>query len=261
MTSERMLRTTEIEPDRTQPRKDFDEEAIASLALSIKQFGVIQPVIVRKTDNGSYRIIAGERRWRAAMLAGIEEIPVIIGDFSEKQSKQISLVENVQREDLNPIEEALAYKELVDKYHMKHEDIAEISGRSRPVVTNLLRILSMPDDIQQLIRDGRISTSNAKILLSCDNEQTMKKLAFECAEKGLTSKQLEPLVKQSLKSPKAYTTKSDSYFREMELSLKDRLCRNVSIKSDSKGKGTLILEFYDREDLLSIAEKLTQAEK
>ena len=260
MTSEKMLRTTEIEPDRSQPRKDFDEDAIASLALSIKQFGVIQPVIVRKMDNGSYRIIAGERRWRAAMLAGIEEIPVITGDFSEKQSKQISLVENVQRENLNPIEEALAYKELADKYHMTHENIAEISGRSRPAVTNLLRILSMPDEIQQLIRNGRISTSNAKILLSCDNEQTMKKLAFECAEKGLTSKQLELLVKQSLKSPRA-SGKSDSYFKEMELSLRDRLCRNVSIKSDSKGKGTLILEFYDREDLFSIAEKLTQAEK
>lgn len=260
MTSEKMLRTTEIEPDRSQPRKDFDEETIAGLALSIKQFGVIQPVIVRKTDNGSYRIIAGERRWRAAMLAGIEEIPAIIGDFSEKQSKQISLVENVQREDLNPIEEALAYKELADKYHMTHENIAEISGRSRPAVTNLLRILSMPGEIQQLIRDGKISTGNAKILLSCDNEQTMKKLAFECAEKGLTLRQLELLVKQSLKAPKA-SKKSSSYFREMELSLKDRLCRNVSIKSDSKGKGTLILEFYDREDLFSIAEKLTQAEK
>lgn len=260
MTSVKTLRTMEIEPDRSQPRKDFDEDSIASLAESIRQFGIIQPVIVKKINNGSYRIVAGERRWRAAMLAGIEEIPVIISDCSEKQSRQISLIENIQRENLNPIEEALGYRELADRYNMTQENIAAVSGRSRPVVANLLRMLSMPDEIQQLIKDGKISTAQAKLLLSCDDKQIMKELAFKCAEEGLTVKQLERLVKQSLKAPKS-TKRTDSYFKEMEISLKDMLCRNVSIKSDSKGKGTLILEFYDRDDLSAIAEKLTQAEK
>lgn len=252
-----ILRTMEIEPNRSQPRKNFDNDAIAELAQSIKHFGIIQPVVVRQLPNGVYRIVAGERRWRAARMAGLEEIPVIIRTFSDIEETQISLIENLLREDLNPLEEAMGYKELMDKYNMTHEEISDVFGCSRSYITNSLRLLYLPKDVCTLLAEGKISVGHAKLLLSCNNEKTISELAVQCAEGNLTVKQLDKLIKSIAKTEKnPKTEKRDSFYREMELSLKEILGRKISIKNEKSGRGTIILEYYDKEDLSAIADTL-----
>ena len=251
------LRISEIEPNRLQPRKDFDEEAIASLADSIKDHGLLQPIVVRPYGR-AYQIVAGERRWRAARVAGLGEVPVVIKEFSDSEAMQIALIENLQRENLNPVEEALGYRELSEKYDMTQESIAEMTGRSRSAVTNAIRILGLPDEVLEMIRNGSVSTGHAKVLLALDDEKTIKELASQVADGVLTVRALENAVK-SLKSEKKGKTppkKTDTYFREMELSLKERLGRKVVIKNKSNDKGTLVLEFYNKDDLREIADRL-----
>ena len=251
------LRISEIEPNRLQPRKDFDEEAIASLADSIKDHGLLQPIVVRPYGR-AYQIVAGERRWRAARVAGLGEVPVVIKEFSDSEAMQIALIENLQRENLNPVEEALGYRELSEKYNMTQESIAEMTGRSRSSVTNAIRILGLPDEVLEMIRNGQVSTGHAKVLLALDDEKTIKELAAQVADGVLTVRALENAVK-SLKSEKKGKTppkKTDTYFREMELSLKERLGRKVLIKNKSNDKGTLVLEFYNKDDLREIADRL-----
>ena len=251
------LRISEIEPNRLQPRKDFDEEAIASLADSIKDHGLLQPIVVRPYGR-AYQIVAGERRWRAARVAGLGEVPVVIKEFSDSEAMQIALIENLQRENLNPVEEALGYRELSEKYDMTQESIAEMTGRSRSAVTNAIRILGLPDEVLEMIRNGSVSTGHAKVLLALDDEKTIKELAAQVADGVLTVRALENAVK-SLKSEKKGKTppkKTDTYFREMELSLKERLGRKVVIKNKSNDKGTLVLEFYNKDDLREIADRL-----
>ena len=251
------LRISEIEPNRLQPRKDFDEEAIASLADSIKDHGLLQPIVVRPYGR-AYQIVAGERRWRAARIAGLGEVPVVIKEFSDSEAMQIALIENLQRENLNPVEEALGYRELSEKYDMTQESIAEMTGRSRSAVTNAIRILGLPDEVLEMIRNGSVSTGHAKVLLALDDEKTIKELAAQVADGVLTVRALENVVK-SLKSEKKGKTppkKTDTYFREMELSLKERLGRKVLIKNKSNDKGTLVLEFYNKDDLREIADRL-----
>ena len=251
------LRISEIEPNRLQPRKDFDEEAIASLADSIKDHGLLQPIVVRPYGR-SYQIVAGERRWRAARVAGLGEVPVVIKEFSDSEAMQIALIENLQRENLNPVEEALGYRELSEKYDMTQESIAEMTGRSRSAVTNAIRILGLPDEVLEMIRNGSVSTGHAKVLLALDDEKTIKELAAQVADGVLTVRALENAVK-SLKSEKKGKNphkKTDTYFREMELSLKERLGRKVLIKNKSNDKGTLVLEFYNKDDLREIADRL-----
>ena len=251
------LRISEIEPNRLQPRKDFDEEAIASLADSIKDHGLLQPIVVRPYGR-AYQIVAGERRWRAARVAGLGEVPVVIKEFSDSEAMQIALIENLQRENLNPVEEALGYRELSEKYDMTQESIAEMTGRSRSAVTNAIRILGLPDEVLEMIRNGQVSTGHAKVLLALDDEKTIKELAVQVADGVLTVRALENAVK-SLKSEKKGKTppkKTDTYFREMELSLKERLGRKVLIKNKSNDKGTLVLEFYNKDDLREIADRL-----
>ena len=251
------LRISEIEPNRLQPRKDFDEEAIASLADSIKDHGLLQPIVVRPYGR-AYQIVAGERRWRAARVAGLGEVPVVIKEFSDSEAMQIALIENLQRENLNPVEEALGYRELSEKYDMTQESIAEMTGRSRSAVTNAIRILGLPDEVLEMIRNGSVSTGHAKVLLALDDEKTIKELASQVADGVLTVRALENAVK-SLKSEKKGKTppkKTDTYFREMELSLKERLGRKVLIKNKSNDKGTLVLEFYNKDDLREIADRL-----
>ena len=251
------LRISEIEPNRLQPRKDFDEEAIASLADSIKDHGLLQPIVVRPYGR-AYQIVAGERRWRAARVAGLGEVPVVIKEFSDSEAMQIALIENLQRENLNPVEEALGYRELSEKYDMTQESIAEMTGRSRSAVTNAIRILGLPDEVLEMIRNGSVSTGHAKVLLALDDEKTIKELAVQVADGVLTVRALENAVK-SLKSEKKGKTppkKTDTYFREMELSLKERLGRKVLIKNKSNDKGTLVLEFYNKDDLREIADRL-----
>ena len=251
------LRISEIEPNRLQPRKDFDEEAIASLADSIKDHGLLQPIVVRPYGR-TYQIVAGERRWRAARVAGLGEVPVVIKEFSDSEAMQIALIKNLQRENLNPVEEALGYRELSEKYDMTQESIAEMTGRSRSAVTNAIRILGLPDEVLEMIRNGQVSTGHAKVLLALDDEKIIKELAAQVADGVLTVRALENAVK-SLKSEKKGKTppkKTDTYFREMELSLKERLGRKVLIKNKSNDKGTLVLEFYNKDDLREIADRL-----
>lgn len=254
------LRTSEIEPNKTQPRKDFNEDTIASLAESIKEHGIIQPLLVRPFQ-GTYQIVAGERRWRAARMLGVDEVPVIIKELSDSETVQIALIENLQRENLNPIEEAAGYKELMDTYGMKQEYLARIVGRSRSSVANSVRLLNLPEKVQEFLKEGLITVGHAKILLGLDDPQLITDLAVKVSEEGLTVRNLEILVSKisaQQKEKNEKPSRKDSYFREMELSLKDRLGRKVNVKDKGNGKGTLVLEFYDKEDLMFLADKLVK---
>lgn len=254
------LRTSEIEPNKTQPRKDFNEDAIASLAESIKEHGIIQPLLVRPFQ-GTYQIVAGERRWRAARMLGVDEVPVIIKELSDSETVQIALIENLQRENLNPIEEAAGYKELMETYGMKQEYLARIVGRSRSSVANSVRLLNLPEKVQEFLKEGLITVGHAKILLGLDDPQLITDLAVKVSEDGLTVRNLEILVSKisaEQKETNEKPSRKDSYFREMELSLKDRLGRKVNVKDKGNGKGTLVLEFYDKEDLMFLADKLVK---
>lgn len=253
----RTLRTSEIEPNRLQPRKSFDDDAIASLADSIKTHGMIQPLVVRPYM-GTYQIVAGERRWRAAREASVEEVPVIIKDLTDSEAMQIALVENLQRENLNPVEEASGLKELADKYNMTQESIAHITGRSRSAVSNSIRLLGLPDEVLELIKEGLVSVGHAKVLLSVEDENLVINLASRVAEGTLTVRALESIAASLKKEKKEPEKPSDSYFREMEISLKESLGRKVTVKNRGNDKGTLVLEFYDKADLLFLADKLSK---
>ena len=253
----RTLRTSEIEPNRLQPRKSFDDDAIASLADSIKTHGMIQPLVVRPYM-GTYQIVAGERRWRAAREAAVEEVPVIIKDLTDSEAMQIALVENLQRENLNPVEEAAGLKELADKYNMTQESIAHITGRSRSAVSNSIRLLGLPDEVLELIKEGLVSVGHAKVLLSVEDENLVINLASRVAEGTLTVRALESIAASLKKEKKEPEKPSDSYFREMEISLKESLGRKVTVKNRGNDKGTLVLEFYDKADLLFLADKLAK---
>ena len=253
----RTLRTSEIEPNRLQPRKSFDDDAIASLADSIKTHGMIQPLVVRPYM-GTYQIVAGERRWRAAREAAVEEVPVIIKDLTDSEAMQIALVENLQRENLNPVEEAAGLKELADKYNMTQESIAHITGRSRSAVSNSIRLLGLPDEVLELIKEGLVSVGHAKVLLSVEDENLVINLASRVAEGTLTVRALESIAASLKKEKKEPEKPSDSYFREMEISLKESLGRKVTVKNRGNDKGTLVLEFYDKADLLFLADKLSK---
>lgn len=254
------LRTSEIEPNRTQPRKKFNDEAINNLADSIKEHGILQPVLVRPMNDGSYQIVAGERRWRAARRLGLDEIPVVIKELSDFESAQIALIENLQRENLNPVEEAMGYKELIEKFDMTQDAVAKTVGRSRSYIANAVRILALPERIISLLENGEISIGHAKALLSFENEEMMIATAIKAANGGLTVRQVERAAQKESEESKTSSSsdsKIDNYFTEMEISLKESLGRRVKVEY-GKNKGALILEFYDKEDLAFLADKLAQ---
>lgn len=253
----RTLRISEIEPNRDQPRKFFSDEGIEALADSIREHGVLQPILVRPLPNGSYQIVAGERRWRASRMAGLDEVPVNIKELDNFQTMQIAMAENLQRENLNPIEEAEGYKYLIDNFNMSKEQIAKIAGKSRSYISNSIRILSLPDFIIDALRDGKITSGHAKALLMFDDEKRMLETAEKAINGNLSVRQIEKLAKQSESSSKSGkpSKNSDSYFTEMEISLREHLGRKVKVDY-SKNKGVLILEFYDKNDLSAIADKL-----
>lgn len=252
------VRLSEIEPNRDQPRKVFNEESITSLAESIKEHGMLQPILVRPFGSG-YQIIAGERRWRAARMLGLSEVPVQIREMNDQQAMQIALIENLQRENLNPVEEAEGYKDLCDRFNMSHEDIAKAVGRSRSSVSNAVRLLSLPDEILSMLSEGDISTGHAKALLSFEDEGKMIQAARKAAEGKLNVRALEKLAKEQDKDEENYikNNRIDSYFKEMEIGLHDALGRKVKVEY-GKNKGALILEFYNKEDLAELAEKLAK---
>ncbi|HEZ7985515.1 MAG TPA: ParB/RepB/Spo0J family partition protein [Ruminococcus sp.] len=257
------LRTSEIEPNRDQPRKMFSDEAITALADSIREHGMLQPILVRPIPTGGYQIVAGERRWRAARMLGLDEVPVNIKEFSDAEAMQIAIIENLQRENLNPIEEASGYNELIERYGMTQDKIAKMVGRSRSAIANTVRLLSLPKKVVKMLENGDISAGHGRALLGFDNEELLIDTALKAADGGLTVRQVERAAQKSVEINEVENEKSDrridSYFTEMEISLNERLGRKVKVDY-GKNKGALILEFYDKEDLAALAEKLAKEE-
>lgn len=255
------LRITEIEPNREQPRKNFSDEAITALAESIRDHGMLQPILVRPMEDGSYRIVAGERRWRAARMLALDEVPVNIKEMTDTEAAQLALIENLQRENLNPVEEAMGFKELIEKYGMTQDAVAKTIGRSRSSVSNSMRILALPDRILNMVEDGELSLGHAKALLSFENEDLMIATAVKAANGGLTVRQVERAAQKSLENEDEQSEKSnrriDNYFVEVELSLKEALGRKVKVDY-GKNKGALTLEFYDKDDLAAIVKRLAE---
>lgn len=255
------LRTSEIEPNREQPRKKFSDEAITSLADSIREHGMLQPILVRPLSTGGYQIVAGERRWRAARMLGLDEVPVNIRELSDSEAMQIAIIENLQRENLNPVEEANGYNELIEKYGMTQDKVAKMVGRSRSSVANAIRILTLPESVLDMLEKGDLSVGHAKALLGFEDRELLISIAEKASDGGMTVRQVENAVKKSQESvtDKSADRHIDNYFVEMEISLNEKLGRRVKVDY-GKNKGTLILEFYDKNDLAEIAEKLARDE-
>ena len=250
------LKLTEIEPNRDQPRKEFDQNALEELAESIKEHGLIQPIVVRPLSSGSYQIIAGERRWRACRIAQLDTVPVVIKDISEKEVMEIALIENLQREDLNAIEEAEGYKTLIDNYNLTQENVASRVGKSRSAVTNALRLLSLKDNERDALIKGQITSGHARALLAIEDEE-VRKTALKLCLAGKSVREIEALSKTAKRAPKATLSKS-TYFKEVELALAEEFGRKVLIKPVGKSGGTITLEFYNKEELDEIVKKLTK---
>ena len=254
------LRTSELEPNRDQPRKHFSTETIAALADSIREHGILQPILVRPMDSGGYQIVAGERRWRAARMRGLDEVPVNIKELSDMETMQIAIIENLQRENLNPIEEGKGYQELIENYGMTQEQVGKLVGKSRSAIANAVRILSLPEKIIKLLENGDLSAGHAKALLTFDDDEIKIAVANRAANGGMTVRQLERMLQTSVENQqKKKDEKIDNYFVEMEISLNERLGRRVKVDY-GRNKGALILEFYNKEDLAALAEKLTVEE-
>ncbi len=251
------LNINDIEPNRGQPRKDFDETALSELADSIAQHGLIQPIVVKPTAQGRYSIIAGERRWRACRMAGLNEVPVIIKDADDQTLMEIALIENLQREDLNAVEEALGYRSLIDSFGLTQNEVAKKMGKSRSAVTNALRLLALNDAELEALRRGTITAGHARALLSCDDEEARAKMLLAAAD-GASVRELERLAAAAKKKPaaKKAETKKPTFYSEVELSLKDSLHRRVKITPAGNGKGTITLEFFNDAELSEFAKKL-----
>ncbi len=257
------IRMSEIEPNKSQPRRHFDENAITTLADSIRQHGLIQPILVRSTGAG-YQIVAGERRWRACRMLGMSEIPAVVKEFSDSETAQIALIENIQREDLNPIEEAAAYKELMENYNMTQEELSKAVGKSRSAIANAVRLLNMPEKVQELLRKGELSAGQAKAIAAAESEEQMVDLAERAANGQITVRAIEKLLAQKDGEEKEEPEKADTekkqamnYLTEMEISLHETLSRKVKINSKDGKKGTITIDFFDPDDLSDIASKLT----
>lgn len=251
------LNINDIEPNRGQPRKDFDETALSELADSIAQHGLIQPIVVKPTAQGRYSIIAGERRWRACRMAGLNEVPVIIKDADGQTLMEIALIENLRREDLNAVEEALGYRSLIDSFGLTQDEVAKKMGKSRSAVTNALRLLALNDAELEALRRGTITAGHARALLSCDDEEARAKMLLAAAD-GASVRELERLAAAAKKKPagKKAETKKPTFYSEVELSLKDSLHRRVKITPAGNGKGTITLEFFNDAELSEFAKKL-----
>lgn len=261
--TETVVKIAKIEPNRGQPRKNFDEDSLQELADSIRQFGLLQPILVqdRKTY---YEIIAGERRWRAAKLAGLKEVPVIIKNYSNQEIIEISLIENIQREDLNPIEEALAYKRLLEEFHLKQDEVAERVSKSRTAVTNSMRLLKLCDGVQQMIIDDMLSTGHARALIPIEDTELQLQLAQRIFDEKLSVREVEKIVKGILKPDTDKVKKEEPpqniqyIYQDIENRLKEKLSRKVEIASKGKnGAGRIEIEFYSNDDLDRLIEVLS----
>ena len=262
--AETVVKITKVEPNRSQPRKNFDEDALQELADSIKQFGLLQPILVQ--DKGEYyEIIAGERRWRAAKLAGLKEVPVIIRNYSSQEIVEISLIENIQREDLNPIEEAQAYKRLLTEFNLKQDEVAERVSKSRTAVTNSMRLLKLCDGVQQMIIDDMLSTGHARALIPIEDPELQLQLAQRIFDEKLSVREVEKLVKSILKPAEEKPKKEEIpqslmyIYQNIENKLIDKLSRKVAISPKGKnGSGKIEIEFYSNDDLEKLIEILSK---
>lgn len=259
MVSTDTLAVNDIIPNKEQPRKTFDEAALQELADSIKQHGVLQPLLVRPLTTGGYQLVAGERRWRASRLAELKEVPVIIKELSDTEAMEIAIIENLQREDLNPIEEAEGLQALIDKCGFTQEEVATSVGKSRPAITNALRLLRLPQEVRQMTKDGDISAGHARALLAFDNESMMLECAKQIVDKKLTVRDVEKMAKRPKTSKiKASSGKArDSFYDEVELALSDALGTKVKVYN-GRNKGTLEIEFYTLDDLKNIANAIAK---
>lgn len=253
-----MLKISEIEPNRSQPRKDFDENSLSDLAQSISQHGLLQPLLVRPLPIGGYQIVAGERRYRACRMAGLTEVPVTIRELSDTETMELALIENLQREDLSPIEEALGYKALIDEHGFSQEEVATSVGKSRPAIANSLRILKLPDSVLEYVKQDKISAGHARALLMLDNEEDMLELAELIYKKDLSVRQAEKLAK---KKPEVVEDtqpeRKPSFYSMVELALNESLGRKIKVnKNKGKHGGVLQIEFYSDEELTELSNKL-----
>lgn len=254
------VKITKVEPNREQPRKNFDEDALIELSESIKQFGILQPLLVQDKKD-YYEIIAGERRWRAAKMAGLKEVPVIIKDFTEQEVVEISLIENIQRENLNPIEEAIAYKRLLTEFNLKQDEVAERVSKSRTAVTNSMRLLKLDERVQQMVIDDMISTGHARALLGIENKENQYQLAQEIFDKKLSVRETEKLVKKvqkeknvSSKEKEIIDEKTLLAYHNVEEKMKNIFGTKVSINAKNNNKGKIEIEYYSMDELNRIFE-------
>ena len=246
---EMKLRLSEIEPNRSQPRKKFDEDSLLELADSIKQFGLLQPLLVQKKKD-YYEIIAGERRWRAAKMAGLKEVPVIIKDFSDQEIVEISLIENIQRENLNPIEEAQAYKRLLTEFHLKQDEVAERVSKSRTAVTNSIRLLKLDERVQQMVIDDMITTGHARTLLAIEDKDLQYQFAMKIFDEKLSVREVERLMKNLDKEkPEKKEDKNSFIYQDIEEKMKAILGTKVSINHKSNNKGKIVIDYYSNDEL------------
>ena len=261
-TRSQTLRITEISPNKAQPRRDFDDAALEALADSIKKHGVLQPILVRPLPTGGYQIVAGERRWRAARMAGLDEMPVYIRELDDDRAAQLALVENLQREDLNPIEEALGYKSLMDSTGCTQDDVARVVGKSRSAVANSLRLLSLDKKTIESVRKGDISAGHARALVGITDKDLLESLSQRIKRGELTVRQIEELAKTAPKKQQPKQPKlRESIYHEVELSLRETSGRVCTVKENKTGGGVFSVEFYDRDDLMRIARLLESVGK
>lgn len=255
----------DVVPNRKQPRKQFDDDALRELADSIAQHGVLQPLLVRPLPDGTYQLVAGERRWRASHMAGLTEVPVVIRDMDEQEAAELALIENLQREDLNPMEEALGYRTLMDEYGLTQEQTSTVVNKSRPAVANALRLLNLPQAVADLVAAGALSAGHARAVLSVEQKDAQIALAAQAVERGLSVRQVEQMAKAARKPAKPAPDKPrrDSVYDEVEIALKNALGRQVKVVSGGKngknGKGGVLqVEFFDEADLKALANKLAE---
>lgn len=257
------LSINEIEPNRDQPRKIFEEQALAELSASIKEHGVLQPLLVRPMADGSYRLVAGERRYRAARMAGVTEVPVTIREMTDEEESIFALIENLHREDLNAIEEAQGIKTLIDTFGFTQEEAAQKVGKSRTAVTNSLRLLNLPEDISNLVRDGKISMGHARALLSFEDAAEASRVAQLVVKNGISVRDVERLAKsaqKTKKSPEKREKKRDIFYDEVEIALSKMLGRKVKVFVSKGGSGTLEVEFFSKSDLEKLSKQFENLE-
>lgn len=255
---EQMMKINMVEPNRNQPRKNFDEDALLELADSIKQFGILQPLLVRKRKD-YYEIIAGERRWRAAKMAGIKEVPVIIKEYLEQEIIEIGLIENIQRENLNPIEEAMAFKRLLEEFNLKQDEVAERVSKSRTAVTNSMRLLRLDGRVQQMIIDDMITTGHARALLAIDDKEQQYTLANKIFDEKLSVRETEKLIKdiKNPKKPKEKKVIENAFiYKDIENKMKEIIGTKVSVASKGNGKGKIEIEYYSDKELERVFEMI-----